>query len=181
MNRQNHGQSLPATPVNAMKPPTTPQPSFTFPEPFQHDHPPVQDVNRMFTERMTLAQRSADTLAAVMGSWKFIVIQSVFLVGWVVLNVTAWMSRWDPYPFILMNLALSLQAAYAAPIIMMSQNRQADRDRLEAHNDYELNQKTEVEIRAVLDHLAAQDRALADIHTVLGELRNGWQPPSARD
>jgi len=76
---------------------------------------------------------------------------------------------------------LSLQAAYAAPIIMMSQNRQADRDRLEAHNDYELNQKTEVEIRAVLDHLAAQDRALADIHTVLGELRNGWQPPSARD
>jgi uncharacterized membrane protein len=163
-----------------MNPPSTPQPPLTFPEPFRHEHPAVLDVNRMFTERMTLAQRGADTLAAVMGSWKFIVIQSVFLIGWVVLNVTAWASRWDPYPFILMNLALSLQAAYTAPIIMMSQNRQADRDRLEAHNDYELNKKSEVEIRAVLDHLAAQDRALAELHTILRELRNCVQPPSVR-
>ena len=164
-----------------MNPPTTPQQSFTFPEPFQHDHPPVLDVNRVFAERMTLPQRAADILAAAVGSWKFIVIQSVFLVIWVILNIAAWRYRWDSYPFILMNLVLSLQAAYTAPIIMMSQNRQADRDRLEAHNDYELNKKTEVEIRAVLDHLAAQDRALADIHTVLGELRNRKQPPSVRD
>jgi uncharacterized membrane protein len=164
-----------------MNPPTTPQPSLTFPEPFRHEHPPILDVNRMFAERMTLAQRAADILAAAVGSWKFIVIQSVFLVIWVVLNVAAWTYRCDPYPFILMNLALSLQAAYTAPIIMMSQNRQADRDRLEEHNDYELNKKTEVEIRAVLDHLAAQDRALVDIHTVLGELKSNWQPPSVRD
>ena len=66
-------------------------------------------------------------------------------------------------------------------MIMMSQNRQADRDRLEAHNDYELNKKSEVEIRDLQDHLTAQDRALAEIHTVLGELRNSWQPRSLRD
>ncbi|HUJ43811.1 MAG TPA: DUF1003 domain-containing protein [Opitutaceae bacterium] len=155
-----------------MNPSITPQPSVTFPEPYQHDHPPVRDVNRIFTEQMTLAQRSADTLASVMGSWKFIILQSAILAGWVVLNIAAWANHWDPYPFILMNLALSLQAAYAAPIIMMSQNRQADRDRLEAHNDYELNKKTEVEIRAVLNHLAAQDRALAEIHSALGELNH---------
>jgi uncharacterized membrane protein len=161
-----------------MNPPTPKKLPFTFPAPFQHDHPPVLDVNRAFAERMTLAQRAADILAAAVGSWMFIAIQSVFLVVWVVLNIAAWTYRWDPYPFILMNLALSLQAAYTAPIIMMSQNRQADRDRLEAHNDYELNKKTEVEIRAVLDHLAAQDRALVDIHAILGELKNNCQPPS---
>jgi len=164
-----------------MNAPATPQSPLTFPEPFRHEHPPVLDVDRVFTEQMTLAQRGADALAAIVGSWKFIVIQSVFLLGWVILNVTAWVSRWDPYPFILMNLALSLQAAYTAPIIMMSQNRQADRDRLEAHHDYELNQKSEVEIRAVLEHLAAQDRALADIHTMLGELKSRWQTPGVRD
>jgi uncharacterized membrane protein len=86
-----------------------------------------------------------------------------FFTFWAILNVTAWVKHWDPYPFILMNLFLSLQAAYTAPIIMMSQNRQAERDRLEAHNDYRINLKTEKEVRAILDHLAAQDRALASI------------------
>ncbi len=70
-----------------------------------------------------------------------------------------------------MNLVLSLQAAYAAPIIMMSQNRQAARDRLEAHNDYLVNQKAEEEIRAILDHLAAQDQGLTEIHRLLTELQ----------
>lgn len=164
-----------------MNPPSSEnRPSLAFPEPFRHDHPPVPDTNRMFTEQMSPAQRAADILAAAVGSWKFIVVQSVFLIAWVILNVAAWANRWDPYPFILMNLALSLQAAYTAPIILMSQNRQADRDRLEAHNDYELNKKSETEIRAVLDHLAAQDRALAEIHTLLGGLRDGRSSPAVR-
>lgn len=154
-----------------MNPPTPVPPTLTFPQPYPHDHPPVQNVNRLFDDRMSTGQRAADLVATVMGSWKFIIIQSLVLAAWVVLNVTAWMRHWDPYPFILMNLALSLQAAYAAPVIMMSQNRQADRDRLEAHNDYEVNKKAENEIRAVLEHLAAQDRALAEIHTALGRLR----------
>src|SRR5256885_4423628 len=70
-------------------------------------------------EQLTLGQRIADTVAATMGSWPFIIIQSVILAAWIVLNVTAYMQQWDPYPFILLNLALSFQAAYAAPFIMM--------------------------------------------------------------
>ena len=89
---------------------------------------------------------------------------------WVVVNVLAIVKQWDPYPFILMNLVLSLQAAYTAPIIMMSQNRQAARDRIEAHEDYLINQKAEVEIRAILEHLAAQDRAMEQLHQILLKL-----------
>ena len=98
------------------------------------------------------------------------ITQSLLLMVWVVLNITAYMQHWDPYPFILMNLVLSLQAAYTAPIIMMSQNRQSVRDRLEAHNDYLINQKAEQEVRAILDHLAAQDVAIMEIHQILDKL-----------
>lgn len=95
---------------------------------------------------LTPGQRIADTVAATMGSWRFIVIQSALLVVWVALNLTAYVRHWDPYPFILLNLALSFQAAYAAPFIMMSQNRQQDIDRKEAANDYRINVKAELEI-----------------------------------
>jgi uncharacterized membrane protein len=162
-----------------MNPPHPAAPLLTFPQPFEHNHPPVQNVNRLFDDRMSAGQRAADLVAAVMGSWRFIIIQSVVFAVWVGLNITAWMRHWDPYPFILMNLALSLQAAYAAPVIMMSQNRQAERDRLEAHNDYEVNKKAENEIRAVLEHLAAQDHALTEIHIILKEIRTGG-PSSPR-
>ena len=95
---------------------------------------------------LTVGQRVADTVAATMGSWKFIIIQSVILLAWIVLNITAYIEHWDPYPFILLNLALSFQAAYAAPFIMMSQNRQQDIDRMAAKNDYQINVKAELEI-----------------------------------
>ena len=95
---------------------------------------------------MTLGQRIADKVAATMGSWRFIIIQTTLLLAWVTLNVVAWMRHWDPYPFILLNLALSFQAAYAAPFIMMSQNRQQDIDRQQAANDYRINIKAELEI-----------------------------------
>ncbi len=142
-------------------------PTLHFPRPFQHAHPPVADVNRMEEEKLTPGQRAADRLAAVIGSWTFILVQSGILASWAVLNIVGWVRHWDPYPFILMNLVLSLQAAFAGPVLMMSQNRQSARDRLEAHNDYQVNQKAEVEIAAVLDHLAAQDRALEEIHRLL--------------
>lgn len=96
--------------------------------------------------RLTLGQRVADAVAAGMGSWRFILIQSTLLAAWVVLNLTAWIEHWDPYPFILLNLALSFQAAYAAPFIMMSQNRQGDIDRQRAEEDYRINIKAELEI-----------------------------------
>ena len=138
-----------------------------FPEPYRHDHPPIRNVNEILRERLTVGARSADWVAQTMGSWGFLVAQTAVFAAWIVVNLLAWSRHWDPYPFILMNLALSVQAAYAAPVIMMSQNRQADRDRAEAHNDYLINQKAESEIRAVLDHLAAQDRALAWMHAKL--------------
>ena len=144
---------------------------LSFPEPFKHRHPPVQDINRIFREQLTFGQRTADWVAATMGSWTFIIIQSVILSMWVALNAMAWFYHWDPYPFILMNLLLSMQAAYAAPIIMMSQNRQAVRDRLEAHNDFLVDQKAEEEVRAILDHLAAQDQALTQIYQILSEMQ----------
>ncbi len=95
---------------------------------------------------LTLGQRIADLVAATMGSWRFIIIQSLILAIWIALNVTAYVRQWDPYPFILLNLALSFQAAYAAPFIMMSQNRQQDIDRRAAENDYKVNIKAELEI-----------------------------------
>ena len=90
-----------------------------------------------------------------MGSWPVIIIQSSVLVVWIALNVTAYIARWDPYPFILLNLALSFQAAYAAPVIMMSQNRQQDVDRREAANDYRINVKAELEIELLHDKIDA--------------------------
>jgi uncharacterized membrane protein len=94
----------------------------------------------------SLGDRIADRVAAGVGSWPFIIVQSLLLILWMVLNVTGWIYHWDPYPFILLNLALSFQAAYAAPFIMMSQNRQASIDRIEAQNDYHVNIKAELEI-----------------------------------
>jgi uncharacterized membrane protein len=96
--------------------------------------------------KLTVGQRVADIVAASMGSWNFIIIQSVILLVWIVLNVTAFVENWDPYPFILLNLALSFQAAYAAPFIMMSQNRQQDIDRQAAEHDHQINIKAELEI-----------------------------------
>jgi uncharacterized membrane protein len=104
---------------------------------------------------LTLGQRVADQVAITMGSWPFIIIQSMVLTVWIILNVTAYIQRWDPYPFILLNLALSFQAAYAAPVIMMSQNRQQDIDRREAASDYRINVKAELEIELLHDKIDA--------------------------
>ena len=104
--------------------------------------------------QLTFGQRIADTVAATMGSWSFIIIQSVILTIWIILNVVAWIGHWDPYPFILLNLALSFQAAYAAPFIMISQNRQADRDRHQAEEDFRTNVEAEQRIEELQRRLA---------------------------
>jgi uncharacterized membrane protein len=108
-----------------------------------------QHLAQLPADRLSFGQRIADTVATTMGSWNFIIIQSGILALWIVLNITAYMRAWDPYPFILLNLALSFQAAYAAPFIMMSQNRQQDIDRKQAENDYRINIKAELEIEAL--------------------------------
>jgi uncharacterized membrane protein len=98
---------------------------------------------------LTLGQSIADAVASTMGSWRFIIVQSTILAAWIALNILAWVRHWDPYPFILLNLALSFQAAYAAPFIMMSQNRQQDVDRQRAEEDYKINVKAELEIESL--------------------------------
>ena len=102
--------------------------------------------------KATTGERLADRVAATVGSWRFIIIQSILLALWITLNLIAWVQHWDPYPFILLNLALSFQAAYSAPIIMMSQNRQSDLDRADMRQDCEVNLKAEIEIEIELLH-----------------------------
>ena len=130
---------------------------------FKHDHPPIIDVNKEADERLTFGQRVADMVASGMGSWRFIITQSVVLIAWIVLNSIALFFHWDNYPYILLNLALSFEAAFAAPIIMMSQNRQAAKDRITAESDYHCNVKGEVEVRNIMDHLDHQDTVILEI------------------
>src|SRR5215469_8379402 len=99
---------------------------------------------------LTFGQRLADSVANGMGSWRFIIIQTVIVLLWLILNLIAYIYHWDPYPFILLNLLFSTQAAYAAPIIMMSQNRQNERDRAQALADYETNIEAKKEIETLV-------------------------------
>lgn len=138
---------------------------------YRHDHPPIRSVNEEAKQAMTLGQRIADRVAVAVGSWPFIIVQSLLLCLWMGFNVylalmehnhPGFLKAWDPYPFILLNLVLSFQAAYTGPVVMMSQNRQAEKDRLVAQSDYEVNQKSEEEIEVIMKHLVHQDKLLLD-------------------
>lgn len=137
---------------------------FRFPS-FKHDHPPVINVNEAADRQLTMGDRVADNVAEFIGSWKFIIGQAVIMACWVVVNTLALFHvfRFDVYPFVFLNLAMSAEAAFSAPIIMMSQNRQADKDRLTAQNDYQTDCKGEEEIRNLMDHLDHQDAVLLQI------------------
>lgn len=129
------------------------------------------------TQDMTYGQRIADKVADFGGSWTFIISFAMFLLIWICLNVF-WLANkgFDPYPFILLNLILSSLAAIQAPVIMMSQNRQEDKDRDRARRDYMVNLKSELEIRMLhekLDHLIInQQQEVLEIHTVQIEMMN---------
>jgi len=130
------------------------------------------------SHELTIGQKVADQVAATMGSWNFIIIQTILLA------VTAFVEKWDPYPFILLNLALSFQAAYAAPFIMMAQNRQQDIDRQKAEEDYKVNIKAELEIELLhqkIDEMREKEvlyltKAIAELTE---HLRNEKLAPSA--
>jgi len=120
----------------------------------------ARNTNKEFDEQLTFGQRLADRVASFGGSWTFIMIFGAILLFWVILNsviLAKYSKAFDPYPYILLNLFLSMLASIQAPIIMMSQNRQAAKDRLDAAHDYEINLKAELEI--------------ASLHAKMDELR----------
>src|SRR5258708_23697067 len=119
-------------------------------------------------ERLTFGQRIADRVAAFGGSWPFIIMFSAIMIVWMTINVVSVMARCDPYPFILLNLALSSVAALQAPIIMMSQNRQSTKDKLLAENDYQVNLKAEMEIAALLRGQSELLARLAVVERTIG-------------
>ena len=104
--------------------------------------------------KLTQGQKIADTITKAMGSWTFIIIQSLIILVWIGLNLTAYINHWDPYPFILLNLLFSTEAAYSAPIIMMAQNRQAERDRTQAKYDLATDRAAKREIEELQKHLS---------------------------
>ena len=118
----------------------------------------ARNIGREYPASLTLGQRVADRVARVGGSWRFIIAFAVFLVAWMALN-SAMGRAFDPYPFILLNLVLSCLAALQAPVIMMSQNRQAAKDRADMGNDYQVNLKAEIGIMSLHEKI---DRILAE-------------------
>jgi uncharacterized membrane protein len=129
----------------------------------QHDHAPVRDLNRETDRRQGLGQRTAADLARLIGSWTFVVLQAVLSVCWLGLNVVAATQHWDPYPFLLLNLVLSLESALWVSLVLMMLNLSSDRDRLRAQQEYEVAVKAEEEMRAVMAHLEAQDEVMLQI------------------
>ncbi|MFO0889904.1 MAG: DUF1003 domain-containing protein [Isosphaeraceae bacterium] len=110
----------------------------------------IAEMERAAQTVRTRGDRLADRIATAVGSWTFIIVQTVVLIAWVILNLIAWSRHWDPYPFILLNLALSFQSAYAAPILMISQNRQARLSERRNHLDLQINMLAEQETTEIL-------------------------------
>lgn len=139
---------------------------------FEQRAPIARDRNREFDQASTMGERLADRIAAVGGSWGFIIGFGVCLCVWVLLNgaVLTGTLRFDPYPFVFLNLILSMLAAIQAPIIMMSQNRQSTKDRLDAQHDFEVNLKAELEIMALHEKLDQLQREHAIEFAALKQL-----------
>jgi uncharacterized membrane protein len=129
----------------------------------QHDHPPVRDLNREAERKLTFADRVADDFARLVGSWVFVLSQVGIMVVWVGLNALNLIRPWDKYPFLFLNFILSLEAAIWVSVVLMAMNRMADRDRLRAQHDYELDIKSEEELKALMNHLMHQDEILLQI------------------
>ena len=117
-----------------------------------------EDVHPALRSPRSLGQKAADGLTKGVGSWTFIIAFLIFIVLWMGTNIYAWVNKWDPYPFILLNLVLSTIAAIQAPIILMSNNRQAQMDRLKTGYDYQIDKKAEQEIREMKQILLKMNR-----------------------
>jgi uncharacterized membrane protein len=146
---------------------------------------PRRDIHEEYRDQRTFGERLADRVAELGGSWTFIILFLAFLAGWAVLNTMLMQRRgsaFDPYPFIFLNLILSMVAAIQAPIIMMSQNRQSVVDHMAAANDYEVNLRAELGVRAVIDRLDELQRTNQEQLELLRRIpasREGEPPPAA--
>jgi uncharacterized membrane protein len=130
------------------------------------------------TEKLSIGDRLADAVANGMGSWKFIIIQTIIVAIWMLINSIAYIYHWDTYPFILLNLLFSTQAAYAAPIIMMAQNRQSTRDREHAEADYKTNIDAKLEIEELQKTLSKlETEKLNKIIEMLSRIKTVEQAP----
>ncbi len=135
-----------------------------------------RNVNEVIEEEQTIGQRIADGFAVTMGSWMFIIVQSTILAFWVIWNAISSVPHWDEYPYIFLNLALSFQAAYAAPIIMMSQNRASNKDRIAAEVDHQINIKAEIKTGLIMARLNDLERSMHFLHQeqcAMFDKRNG--------
>jgi len=131
-----------------------------------------KDWHQRHHETLKFGDHLADSVAKGMGSWRFIIIQTILVVLWMGLNLVGYLYHWDAYPFILLNLVFSTQAAYAAPIIMMAQNRQNDRDRMQAQADYQTNIDAKLEIEALTIKLKSLEVDKLDkIIQMLGQMK----------
>ncbi len=134
----------------------------------------TQNWHQTHNESLSFGSKLADKVAEKMGSWRFIIIQTIIVAVWMLFNVIAFVKHWDPYPFILLNLLFSTQAAYAAPIIMMAQNRQTERDRAQAQADYQTNIDAKLEIEELTEKLnAIEINKLDKIIEMLDKLNTG--------
>ncbi|MCX5497275.1 DUF1003 domain-containing protein [Kaistia dalseonensis] len=142
----------------------------------------ARDINTEFDQQLTFGERLSDRVAEFGGSWTFIIGFGVVIVAWVLLNAVVlvrWGSPFDAYPFIFLNLVLSMVAAIQAPVIMMSQNRQADKDRLAAQHDYEVNLKAELEIMSL--HEKLEQMRTGELKTILDRIEGSLQQHMAED
>ncbi len=141
----------------------------------------TRNINLEMEEKATLGQRIADKVASFGGSWTFIIIYLVFLTGWMAFNTFVLVrygrgengDQFDPYPYILLNLMLSMTAALQAPIIMMSQNRAAEKDRLAAEQDFKVNLKSELMLEELMRRSAARDAQIQEVVDRVREMRVG--------
>lgn len=126
-----------------------------------------RNPNDIIEQEATRGERLADSVAGFGGSWTFIILFSLVIVGYAVANIVLGRKAWDPYPFILLNLFLSMLAAVQAPVIMMSQNRQDQKDRLRGELDFDVNRRAEVEIKGLAAKLNALDDKIDDVNSLL--------------
>lgn len=121
----------------------------------------------------TPGQMAAEWVASMVGSWRFIIVQSAIITIWIILNLTGAFHRWDAYPFILLNLMLSLQAAYTAPMILMSQNRQAEKDRRILYGGYDLDHSTTKDLQETLAVLQRLEKKVVELESKVDRIEAG--------